>query len=185
MGSTDCPHDPSKEHLACPANSEMKIQNPILNQYNPPESVQCALSNGMRRAEEDGKPVPVTGGASESSLVKVDSSQRTDPRRSIQEDKVTCLECGAEFNQITANHLRTHQLSPKEYKRKWGFPLKQALAAKVLTRLRSRSAKKRGLPVKLQQYLEDQREKKKSPGSEGGEGIKSVGRRSARKSGAI
>lgn len=86
-----------------------------------------------------------------------------DPRSSIQEDKVICLECGSDFRQLTANHLRTHNLTPREYKRKWGFPLKQPLAAKMLTRLRSRSAKKRGLPQKLQQYLEIQREKKGTP----------------------
>jgi predicted transcriptional regulator len=83
-----------------------------------------------------------------------------DPRSSIQEDKVTCMECRAEFRQLTANHLRTHQLTPREYKKKWGFALKQPLAARVLTKLRSRSAKKRGLPVKLQVYLDQKRKNK-------------------------
>lgn len=136
----------------------------------------------MRRAEDDGKPVPLPGGISESPFIQMDSSQPIDPLRSIQEDRVTCLECGAEFRQITANHLRTHQLTPKEYKRKWGFPLKQALAAKALTKLRSRSAKKRGLPVKLQQYLEDQRKKKES---EAPEASKNIAKRSPRRTGAV
>ncbi len=83
-----------------------------------------------------------------------------DPRSSIQEDRVVCMECRSEFRQLTANHLRTHQLSPREYKKKWGFPLKQPLAARVLTKLRSRSAKKRGLPEKLQIYLDQKRKDK-------------------------
>lgn len=139
----------------------------------------------MRRAEEESKTIPLAGGVSEGALLQADASQRVDPRRSIQEDRVTCLECGAEFRQITANHLRTHQLTPKEYKRKWGFPLKQPLAAKILTKLRSRSAKKRGLPVKLQQYLEDQREKKRVHASEGTEGTKAITGRSAKKTSAV
>ncbi len=83
-----------------------------------------------------------------------------DPRSSIQEDRVVCMECRSEFRQLTANHLRTHQISPREYKKKWGFPLKQPLAARVLTKLRSRSAKKRGLPEKLQIYLDQKRKDK-------------------------
>ena len=114
----------------------------------------------MQKAEEDQCAVPVGGEGAETASGRTESPQVTDARASIQEDKVTCLECGAEFRQLTANHLRTHQLTPKEYKRKWGFPLKQSLAARVLTKLRSRSAKKRGLPQKLQQYLDAQRQKK-------------------------
>ncbi|MDA8306752.1 MAG: MucR family transcriptional regulator [Deltaproteobacteria bacterium] len=84
----------------------------------------------------------------------------TDPLSSIQEDKVTCMECKAELRQLTANHLRIHHLTPREYKKKWGFPLKQPLSAKVLTDLRSRSAKKRGLPENLRIYLDRKRQNK-------------------------
>lgn len=119
----------------------------------------------IRKAEEDGRFVAYESGGGDLDLssgeVRID-----DPRSSIQEDKVVCLECGSDFRQLTANHLRTHNLTPREYKRKWGFPLKQPLAARMLTRLRSRSAKKRGLPQKLQQYLEIQREKKGLPPEE-------------------
>jgi predicted transcriptional regulator len=83
-----------------------------------------------------------------------------DPLSSIQQDKVTCMECKAELRQLTANHLRIHHLTPREYKKKWGFPLKQPLSAKVLTDLRSRSAKKRGLPENLRIYLDRKREDK-------------------------
>ena len=114
----------------------------------------------MREAEREGRSVEVI--VMEEQEEGAEWSPEMQPRSSIQEDKVICLECGAEFRQLTANHLRTHQMSPREYKKKWGFPLKQPLAAKNLTKLRSRSAKRRGLPPKLQQYLEDQRKKKRS-----------------------
>jgi predicted transcriptional regulator len=89
-----------------------------------------------------------------------------DPLSSIQEDKVTCMECKTELRQLTANHLRIHHLTPREYKKKWGFPLKQPLSAKMLTNLRSRSAKKRGLPENLRIYLDRKREKKTAPSRE-------------------
>lgn len=134
----------------------------------------------MQQAEEGQRTVAVEEGAGEAAYGRAEAPARPDARASIQEDKVTCLECGAEFRQLTANHLRTHQLSPKEYKRKWGFPLKQSLAARVLTKLRSRSAKKRGLPQKLQQYLEAQRQKKMALAAEMPDDNKPVLRRPKR-----
>jgi predicted transcriptional regulator len=131
----------------------------------------------MQKAENEGRFVGLGDELGEVQPGKHEIQGIMDPRSSIQEDKVVCLECAAEFRQLTANHLRTHSLTPREYKRKWGFPLKQPLAAKVLTRLRSRSAKKRGLPLKLQQYLEDQRLKKGPLGAEGPETTKHVPRR--------
>jgi len=110
----------------------------------------------MRLAEEQGESVLQGESAFQAASVPVAS----DPLSSIQEDKVTCMECRAELRQLTANHLRIHHLTPREYKKKWGFPLKQPLSAKMLTNLRSRSAKKRGLPENLRSYLDRKREHK-------------------------
>jgi predicted transcriptional regulator len=110
----------------------------------------------MRRAEEQVRSIPPGEPVFQSSGVPVAAN----PLSSIQEDKVTCMECKAELRQLTANHLRIHHLTPREYKKKWGFPLKQPLSAKALTKLRSRSAKKRGLPENLRIYLDRKREDK-------------------------
>ncbi len=83
------------------------------------------------------------------------------PYESIGEHSVVCLECGAQFRQITANHLKSHGLTPREYKKKWGFRLKDSLAAKAVTRSRSEAAKARGIPENLKAYQESR--KKKSP----------------------
>jgi predicted transcriptional regulator len=83
-----------------------------------------------------------------------------EPQDSIQDDVVVCLECGAEKRQLTAKHLGSHGLSVREYKKKWGFPMKQSLAAKSLTKARSRAAKKRGLPPKLKDFIEARQQKK-------------------------
>ncbi len=79
------------------------------------------------------------------------------PENSIQNDKVICLECGAEMKQLTQKHLTSHGISSKEYKKKYGFPMRTPLAAKTLTKARSKAAKKRGLPANLVKAIEARR----------------------------
>ena len=43
-------------------------------------------------------------------------------------------------------------MSPKEYKKKYGFTMKTPLSAKSVTKARSKAAKKRGLPENLKKY---------------------------------
>jgi predicted transcriptional regulator len=83
-----------------------------------------------------------------------------DPKESILDDRIICLECGAEMRQLTARHLSAHGLSLREYRQKYSFPLKQPLSARSLTKARSRLAKKRGLPGNLVKYLEDKKQRK-------------------------
>ena len=82
------------------------------------------------------------------------------PESSIQNDKVICLECGAEMKQLTQKHLTSHGISSKEYKKKYGFPMRTPLAAKALTKARSKAAKKRGLPANLVKAIEARRQSK-------------------------
>jgi predicted transcriptional regulator len=79
---------------------------------------------------------------------------------SIQNDKVICLECGAEMKQLTQKHLTSHGISSKEYKKKYGFSMRTPLAAKALTKARSKAAKKRGLPANLVKAIEARRQSK-------------------------
>jgi len=81
------------------------------------------------------------------------------PIDSIQENKVICLECGAEMRQLTVKHLSVHNLTLKEYKKKYGFTIKTPLSAKSLTKARSKAAKKRGLPENLKKAIEARRQK--------------------------
>jgi predicted transcriptional regulator len=71
-----------------------------------------------------------------------------------------CLECGAEFKQFTVRHLSSHEMSQKEYRKKYGFTMRTPLAAKSVTKARSKAAKKKGLPEKLIQYQEARRQNK-------------------------
>ncbi len=87
-------------------------------------------------------------------------AQALTPADSIQNDKVICLECGAEMRQLTKNHLGSHGMTAKEYKKKYGFTLRTPLAAKSLTKARSKAAKKRGVPENLKKYVEARRQAK-------------------------
>jgi len=82
------------------------------------------------------------------------------PADSIQNDKVICLECGAEMKQLTKKHLDFHGMTAKEYKKKYGFTMQTPLAARSLTKARSKAAKKRGIPENLKKYMEARRQEK-------------------------
>jgi predicted transcriptional regulator len=81
------------------------------------------------------------------------------PKDSIRENRIMCLECGVEMKQLTKKHLGTHGLTPPDYKKKWGLPMRTSLAAKSLSRARSRAAKNRGLPENLVKFLRERKSK--------------------------
>lgn len=80
-----------------------------------------------------------------------------DPLKSVQRTKVICLECGQEFRQLTNAHLKSHGLTAKEYRKKWGLPSRFPLVAKVLVAKRRRLAKERGLGERLKRAREQKR----------------------------
>lgn len=64
-----------------------------------------------------------------------------DPKNSIGESYVTCIECGKKFKVLGNRHLKTHDLTSKEYKAKWGIKKDVTLAAKGLVRMRRKKMK--------------------------------------------
>ena len=112
----------------------------------------------MQKAEEKG--LFLDRGAAEEARTEETRVAKKEPRESIQDDKIVCLECGTEMRQLTTKHLSSHDLTPRVYKQKWGFSLKQPLSAKSLTKARSKAAKKRGLPENLVKFLEERKRKK-------------------------
>jgi predicted transcriptional regulator len=87
-----------------------------------------------------------------------------DAKRSIQQNKVICLECAREFKQLTSRHLKEHGLTAREYRLKHGFSARQSLTAKTLTAKRRKTAKELGLGERLQAARKEKaREKKKRP----------------------
>lgn len=67
------------------------------------------------------------------------------PRRSITPDYLICLEDGKKFKSLK-RHLRTHyDLSPEEYREKWGLASDYPMVAPNYARARSELAKQMGL----------------------------------------
>lgn len=78
--------------------------------------------------------------------------EKISPQDSIQRNRVICLVCGKEFKLLSNRHLALHGLTSRDYKLKYGLPLRQALSAKSLTMARRRIAKEKGLGAKLVAY---------------------------------
>ena len=88
-------------------------------------------------------------------------SKIMDPAKSIQKNKIICLECGQSFTMLSPKHLRSHDLTLKEYRKKYGFKARQPLCAKALSEKRSKSGKKRGLPENLRKAIAARSKRKK------------------------
>jgi len=61
-----------------------------------------------------------------------------DWRKSIKKHSVECLICGVSFKQLSARHLRQHDLDPRTYRQQFGIPSFQPLSAKETTAMRRR-----------------------------------------------
>jgi predicted transcriptional regulator len=69
-------------------------------------------------------------------------------KKSITPDHIICLEDGKKFRSLK-RHLRTHyDLSPEEYRVKWGLPSDYPMVAPNYAKARSELAKKMGLGQK-------------------------------------
>ena len=92
----------------------------------------------------------------EAGTVEVEESAAApalDPKKSIQKNKVVCLECGQEFKMLSPKHLASHGLDSKSYRKKYGFSARQPLCAKSLSEKRSASGKERGIPENLRKAI--------------------------------
>ena len=66
-------------------------------------------------------------------------------KRSVTSDYIVCLEDGKKFKSLK-RHLRTHyNLSPEEYREKWGLPHDYPMVAPNYAAARSQLAKQMGL----------------------------------------
>ncbi|MCS6761825.1 MAG: MucR family transcriptional regulator [Candidatus Devosia symbiotica] len=70
-------------------------------------------------------------------------------RKSVAADYIICLEDGKKFKSLK-RHLRTHyNLSPEEYREKWGLPSDYPMVAPSYSATRSKLAKDNGLGRKV------------------------------------
>ena len=66
-------------------------------------------------------------------------------KKSVQPDRIICLDCGKQFSTLK-RHLRTdHQLTPQEYRQRWDLQPAYPMVASAYAKTRSTLAKKFGL----------------------------------------
>ena len=69
-------------------------------------------------------------------------------KKSVMPDFIICLEDGKKFKSLK-RHIRTHyNLSPEEYREKWGLPHDYPMVAPNYAQARSNLAKKMGLGMR-------------------------------------
>lgn len=120
--------------------------------FNPNEisefSIHTAQAFRIIQDVERGGDFPIEGDDKETSKAK--STIMENPLDSISDDSVTCLECGSIFKQLSYKHLQTHNLTPEEYRAKYGFSKKQPLIARSVSEERGNRMKLSGLVDKMQ-----------------------------------
>lgn len=72
-------------------------------------------------------------------------SRRFPARRSVHDDYIICLEDGKRFKSLR-RHLRSqYNMSPEQYREKWGLPADYPMVAPNYAKARSALAKEMGL----------------------------------------
>ncbi len=56
------------------------------------------------------------------------------PQKAVRERSIICLECGKSFKILTKKHLQSHNISPEEYREKYGYKKNMPLVCKSLQR---------------------------------------------------
>ena len=87
------------------------------------------------------------------------------PEKSILKNKIICLECGESFKMLSPKHLAGHGLTGREYRKKYGFSLRQPLCAKSLSERRKKAGKERGVPENLLKAIAARKKNKSQKGS--------------------
>jgi predicted transcriptional regulator len=142
------------------------VQTQVSSSHMSPGEIASSLREAFKtlqeiqKSEAEGISLEVTQPGQETAAEEAPKLTSAD---SIQENKVICLECGAEMKQLTQKHLASHSMNQREYKKKYGFAMKTPLVAKSLSKARSKAVKKRGLPKNLKKYQEERKAKVTSP----------------------
>lgn len=90
-------------------------------------------------------------------------------RRSVHADHIICLEDGKKFKSLKRHLMSRYNMTPQEYREKWGLPADYPMVAPNYTLARSELAKKIGLG----------HQRKAAPAAEAGKATANVAKRSA------
>lgn len=84
----------------------------------------------------------------EGEIIEGGAQTAVDPQKAIREKTILCCACGKSFKVLTKKHLATHDLTPEEYREKYGYKKKLPLVCKSLQRERRKKMKEMQLWTK-------------------------------------
>ena len=82
-----------------------------------------------------------------------------DPKRSVHDDYIVCLEDGKKFTSLKRHLMSEHGLTPQEYQIKWGLSGGYPMSAPSYAARRSDIAKRLGLGRKAKRPIKEKRDK--------------------------
>lgn len=87
----------------------------------------------------------MTSGAPQVEAVVEKQAPAVPIKKSVQNDQITCLECGLKFKSLKRHLTSNHGLSSTEYREKWNLSADYPMVAPLYAEARSRLAKEMGL----------------------------------------
>ena len=125
------------------------IQSQISTKQMSTEEIKTALNDTFQtlKALQDSESLGTEVEAEETNPV-------IDPKKSIQRNKIICLECGQEFKMLSPKHLKSHDLTARDYSKEHWPAARQPPSAKALTEERPQARRERGLPDNLRKAIE-------------------------------
>lgn len=66
-------------------------------------------------------------------------------KKSVQQDNITCLDCGKKFKSLRRHLTANHGLTPEQYKDRWDLPASYPMVAPAYAEARSTLARQSGL----------------------------------------
>lgn len=132
--------DANVEHDASPATDALELTTEIVAAYVANNPVQSSeLSNLIRSVHE------TLQGLSSPVQDTVETKPAIPVKKSVTDDYIICLEDGKKFKSLK-RHLRAkYDMTPEEYREKWGLPYDYPMVAPSYARKRSKLAKQMGL----------------------------------------
>jgi predicted transcriptional regulator len=80
----------------------------------------------------------------------VKSEPSVEVKKSVFADHILCLDCGGSFKMLKRHISTDHQMTPDEYRVKWGLPPSYPMVAAEYAATRSKLAKDSGLGRKVE-----------------------------------
>jgi predicted transcriptional regulator len=130
----------AKEIVAAHASKTTMTKNELLKELSEVHAVLAALEKGGTVA------VP---GAAEVVVPEEEAAPAVSLRKAFGKNQISCMLCGKGMKTL-ARHLGTaHGMKPSEYRKQFGIPRTQPLAAKAYSESRRQMAVDRGLGENL------------------------------------